>query len=260
MISVTEHPRPEQGRRRRWWQRRPPKILAIFSYRYDQHLVPALIDNIRPMVDGWVALDDRDNPAPFSSDTTRRIPLLEAAHAAGADWVLAVDPDERYESRLVQEMPILTGSKLPIVWSFRLREMYTPDSYRTDGIWGRKRQARLFPLFDDLFPAARSGLFARKDFHARWYPRGYAHRRTDLDLYHLKMIDPARRAHRRDVYKTIDPDNRYQAVGYDYLGDDTQCVLETIPRGRGYHPPHLDDGRLWMVGIDSLRDGARANA
>lgn len=242
--------------RRPWWLlgKRPPKVMAVFSYRYDAHLVPALIENLTPFVDGWVSLDDRANPNPMSDDPTRQARLLETAHAAGADWVLAVDPDERYEARLEQVMPVLTAVKLPIAWSFRLREMYTPDSYRTDGVWGQKRQTRLFPLFDDLFPVAQSGRFGRKDFHGPWYPSGYLKRRTDIDLYHLKMIDPARRAHRRDVYKALDPTNRLQSIGYDYLADESGCVLTPIPRGRSYHPPHVEDGGVWMADLEKLTD------
>lgn len=227
--------------------------MAIFSFRYDAHLVPALIENIKPLVDGWVCLDDRSNPAPVSDDPSRRALLLEAAHAAGADWVLCVDPDERFEHRTADAISRLTASRLPIVWSFRLREMYTPGSYRTDGVWGRKRQARLFPLFDDLFPVARSGRFPRKEFHGAWHPTGFAHRRTELNLYHLKMIDPARRAHRRDIYKAVDPSNRFQSIGYDYLADDSGCVLTPIQRGRAYYPPHKDDGGLWMADVERLK-------
>ena len=34
---------------------RPPRVLALFSFRHDAHLVQDLIENIRPMVDGWVS-------------------------------------------------------------------------------------------------------------------------------------------------------------------------------------------------------------
>ncbi len=229
--------------------------MAVFSFRYDHHLVPALIENISPFVDGWIALDDRGNSEPLSTDAARQARLLDAARAAGADWILAVDPDERYEARLADCIHLLTAVKLPVVWSFRLRELYTPGSYRTDGLWGRKRQARLFPLLDQ--PASRSALSGKKDFHDVWHPRGYAHWRTDINLYHLKMIDPARRVRRRDVYSAIDPDNRYQAIGYAYLADESGRVLEPVPRNRAYHPPHVDDGRPWMVEPDALLGRAR---
>lgn len=247
--------------RRPWWwlRRRVPKIMAIFSYRYDAHLVPALIENIKPFVDGWVALDDRNNPAGFSDDPSRRALLLEAAHAAGADWVLGVDPDERFDVRLATEMPKLTASKLPIVWSFRLREMYSPQSYRIDGRWGRKRQARLFPLFPELFPIATSGRFGTEKYHGLWYPSGYAHRRSNIDLYHLKMITAARRAHRRDIYKALDPSNRLQSIGYDYLAEEAGCVLKDVRPG-AYAPAHIDDEGLWMPPVAAAETRTRTHA
>lgn len=74
--------------------------------------------------------------------------------------------------------------------------------------------------------------------------------RSGLNLYHLKMIDPARRSARRDPYSFLDPHRRDQAIGYDYLADATGVQLEPIPPDRRYHPPHLDDGGLWMYDLD----------
>ncbi|MRX37184.1 hypothetical protein GJR93_29645 [Aminobacter sp. MDW-2] len=71
--------------------------------------------------------------------------------------------------------------------------------------------------------------------------------RSGLNLYHLKMIDPARRSARRDLL--LDPHRRDQAIGCDYLADETGVRLETIPADRSYHPPHLDDGGLWMFDV-----------
>ncbi|MHB9448567.1 hypothetical protein ACYG9R_17570 [Mesorhizobium sp. RSR565B] len=36
-------------------------------------------------------------------------------------------------------------------------------------------------------------------------------------------------------------------MGYDYLADEAGAVFEQIPPGRDYHPPHVDDGGLWMA-------------
>ena len=69
---------------------------------------------------------------------------------------------------------------------------------------------------------------------------------SGLNLYHLKMITRARREARRDLYNRLDPDRRFQPIGYDYLADDQGAVLKPIRPGREYHPPHNDDGGLWM--------------
>ena len=77
-----------------------PRVFAVFSYRYDAHLVPGLPENLRPAVDGFVSCDDRDGPPGPSDEPARRAALLRAARAAGADWILAADPDERIEDAL----------------------------------------------------------------------------------------------------------------------------------------------------------------
>ncbi|QOF72455.1 hypothetical protein IG197_05090 [Aminobacter sp. SR38] len=48
--------------------------------------------------------------------------------------------------------------------------------------------------------------------------------------------------------KADDPDRRDQAIGYDYLADETGVQLEP-PADRPYHPPHVDDGGLWMFDL-----------
>ena len=40
-------------------RRGKPKIIAIFSFPYEAHLVPALLENIRPFVHGYACWDDR---------------------------------------------------------------------------------------------------------------------------------------------------------------------------------------------------------
>jgi hypothetical protein len=124
---------------------------------------------------------------------------------------------------------------------FRLRELYSPDAYRVDGVWGQKIQFRLFPL-------RGAQRFSAQPFHGQWVPTQPEHTllHSDLNLYHLKMIAPARRRARRDLYEFVDPTHRYQAIGYDYLADDSGMVLEAIPDGRSYLPQHIEDGRLWM--------------
>ncbi|WAX92818.1 hypothetical protein N7E70_013940 [Aminobacter sp. NyZ550] len=240
MITVTAKPQ----RRRRWrdFFRRRQTVLAVFSYRYDAHLVPDLLTNIDPIVDGWVALDDRASTGIVSSEFERQRTLIGAARAAGADWILAMDPDERFEIGAATAIRRLLYPRKPTAWGFNLRELYEPDAYRIDGIWGQKVRYRLFPAFD-------AAELPDRGMHACWYPRDgrYLERHCDLNLYHLKMIAPVRRTARRDLYNHLDPQLRDQPIGYDYLADETGARFETIPQGRAYAPPHHDDGGLWMA-------------
>jgi hypothetical protein len=215
-----------------------PFVLAAFSFRYDAHLVEGLIANVSRFVDGWIAYDDRGSEAVFSDEVERRRILVRKAHAMGARWLLAVDPDERFEDGLADRIADMTSIADPACWSFNLRELYAPDQYRVDGLWGRKTQARLFPLRADL----RLGTTA---LHAPWCA-AFRPLDSQLNLYHLKMITPARRKARSALYNALDPDGRFQSEGYDYLADDEGAVLEPIPPGRGYSPAHQDDGGLWM--------------
>jgi hypothetical protein len=221
--------------------RRTPHVLAIFSYRYDAHLVPALIANVEPLVDGWVAYDDREARELFSNEGARRTALLTAAKDAGARWALAVDPDERFEAALAEAMPRLTAVADARAYTFALREMYGPDRYRVDGVWGRKRQARLLPIGHGVTPA-------EGELHVSWSAFTPGARLTDtpFNLYHLKMITAERRRARAALYRHLDPERRMQPIGYDYLADDRGARLEQIPPGRDYHPPHEDDAGLWM--------------
>ena len=249
MITVSlkpvslEHPRTK------------PYVLAVFSYRYDAHLVPDMLANIDPLIDGWVSFDDRASSALFSDEPTRRYALLAAARDAGAQWVLAVDPDERFEASLTSAMPTLLAAQGSIAYSFANREMYDTEHYRIDGLWGRKTQTRLFRMSDDIAPSPTP-------LHALWHymiPNAEV-RDSGFNIYHLKMISFARRRARADLYNHLDPHRQFQSIGYGYLADEQNAVFEKIPEGRGYQPPHHEDDGLWMPAVVGTETVARAAA
>ncbi|MGO9483299.1 MAG: glycosyltransferase [Rhodomicrobium sp.] len=223
-----------------WRQRRRnrPVLLGIFSYRYDAELVPDLLQNIEPAVDGWVAFDDRKAGGLFSSEPQRRKALIERARELGATWVLALDPDERIERGAATRIRALTAERQRVIWELNLREMFTPSAYRVDGVWGAKMQGRLFPVFD-------GALNSEQPLHGAWCDpaAGYSVLPAGLNLYHLKMLDPAQRLARRDLYNLLDPDRLYQKAGYDYLVDESDAVFEQIPPGRDFFPAHREPAK-----------------
>ena len=227
--------------------RRPPDVVAIFSFRYDAHLVPDLIENLRPIVDGFIAYDDRDSTTPYTDERQRKATLLQAARDMRVRWVLLVDPDERLERAASSRMPMLTSGIAPVIWKFRLREMYTPQAYRADGIWKNKRVSCLFPLLEGQ-------VFSDWLLHGQRAPLNpeYEKRDSGLNLYHLKMIGPERRVARRDLYKALDPYNAYQMIGYDYLADETGVVLKKVSSSREYRPLHRETGGLWQVDLEAV--------
>lgn len=217
-----------------------PMVIAVFSYRYDAHLVPGLIENIEPIVHGYAAWDDRQATGELSSEPQRRNRLVTQARKMGARWILAVDPDERFESGLARRLPALLQKGESVLWRFSLHEMFTPDSYRIDGVWGRRRRLRLFPvraISQDLTVGLHGWWIADRT--------GFTLMDAQTNLYHLRMATPERRRLRRDLYATADPTRQFQPIGYDYLDDERGMVLEKIPAGRDFHPPFVEDHGLW---------------
>ncbi len=220
---------------------RIPMIVAVFSYRYDAALVPALVSNITPMVHGMVSCDDRKATTALTDDNTRRNRLHSAARSMGADWILAVDPDERYEKALADRIGDMTvKDHARTLWVFNLCEMFSQTTYRTDGIWGNKTQMRLYPASATLSPLGEI-------LHSGWVniDPAYSYTKSGLNLYHLRHASPARAQHRRDTYAAADPMRRFQPVGYDYLVDMRAARLTQIRPGRHFEPAHVEDHGLW---------------
>ncbi len=227
--------------------RRKPMVLAVFSYRHDAHLVPGMLANIAPFTHGYIGWDDRATREALSSEPERRNRLLAEARRMGADWVLAIDPDERFEDQLAARMPEMLAAGAGNLWHFVLREMFSPSAYRADGVWGAKTLLRLMPI------AAVCKELA-VPLHAAWVAdgNGFSHRQSRINLYHLRMATPERRAARRALYSAADPERRFQRLGYDYLDDERGMVLHPIPNGRGYSPPFTEDHGLWAPAPDAV--------
>jgi hypothetical protein len=226
------------------------KVIAVFSYRYDAHLVPGLLANIEPAVQGWVAFDDRPSSSALTDEPARRNTLIDAARADGADWILAVDPDERFEKGFWDRIGDMTRlDRAPALWTFQFCEMFAQDAWRVDGLWGAKRKMVLFPAsVAKPSPAA---------LHGGWVAdaSGIPTRSSQLRLYHLRMATLERRNHRRDTYASADPERQFQAIGYDYLADETGQVLRAIEPDRSFHPPFVEDGGLWAPPEQELVPG-----
>lgn len=215
-------------------------VLAAFSYRYDAHLVPDLLRNIDPAVHGYVSWNDQSADAALTSEPARRTLLLQEARRLGASWILAVDPDERFEDNLAVEMPRMIGRGEGNLWMFSVREMFDAEHYRTDGVWGGKSHMRLFPM-----SAVKGELTVA--LHGRWISdsSGFTTRDSRINLYHLRMATKARRSLRRDLYAAADPGRAFQKIGYDYLDDERGMRLEAVPASRAFTPPFTEDGGLW---------------
>lgn len=201
-----------------------PRLVGLFSfYEADEHYVKGLKASM-PYVDMWISHDDRGNKEYWYHEGKIRNKLIRQATEAGARWVICCDPDERYEERASVVIPHLVEQNDPYVYSFRLREMYDLTSYRVDGIWGRKRQTRLFPI-------KANSVYLNRPVHSPWMPTNMRIKSVELNLYHFKMMDPAKRVERVEIYNRVD---QAKLQDYNYLADETHIKLEKIPYGREY--------------------------
>ncbi len=178
----------------------------------------------------------RRSPHTWDEPENRRL-LVEAAGRHAPDWLVAVDADERLErafrERARAEIARAERDGIPAL-SVHFRELWgSPDTFRADGIWGTKRFARFFKYRADaeLDPRALHGHWAPLNSRVGGgFPPG------DLIVYHLRMVDAEARRERRERYEKLDPENRFQKVGYAYLTDEAGLELRPLPAGRDYEP------------------------
>ena len=237
--------------------RRRVRLLCVLAVRDDRRFLEGFFDNVAPHVDGIVACDDgsTDGSAellerqPAVLELLRNPPgrerwdevgdfkaLVAAAHRHGAEWIVSLDADHRVERRFrdrteraIRRARLAGMSAL----SFHVRELWdSPDRYRVDGIWGDKRRVALWAARPDHVFDERELHALKVPMQARW---GGLWPLADLEVYHLRMVEPEDRRARRRRYQELDPDEAYQpGIGYAYLTDERGLQLQPVPRRRGY--------------------------
>ncbi len=240
----------------------PKKICLVVCVYNEAARLPQYLKHIEPYVDFIVALDDGstddtkdilrasskvkkiiENPSKKKIDIwdelENRSKILTSAKEMGADWVIALDPDERFEKRFLNSLrKIVESSNQKTVYGLRFRELWgSYDQYRSDGIWGEKKRYCLFPLNGNITYADKE-----QKLHHRWYPDDLVGHEflLDYDMYHFKMVLPENRQKRKDLYKRLDPKNKYQTIGYDYLVDEKGLLLSRISEGHEYDSETVD--------------------
>ena len=238
---------------------RPHRLLAVCAFYNEADYLPGLLENLDGKVDGLIALDDgsEDGSAglveghPLVRRLLRRPPtsphrfdekanlrsLVEAVWETDAEWVVAVDADERLEDGFrarAEAAMARADAEGQRAFSVQMRELWNqPDLFRTDGVWGQKRPAR-------LFRNDRSHEFDTQSLHCQWASLSARQNgrfpEADLVVYHLRMIRPESRAARRRRYELLDPEARWQTLGYAYLTDEDGIQLQRVPPDRDYHP------------------------
>lgn len=209
------------------------RIVALVSYKYDEDYLADLKGNLDGLVDEVILRYDDDGSF-WKHEGQYRKDMLAQAQRAGADYVIVIDPDERLERSARRKLRQLAeehhGEK--VLFELNFRELYAPNKYRVDGLWGRKSRVMLFPLRPD-------NVYSDAKLHAPRQPLNsdYTTIATGLNVYHLKHIEPQLRSHRKQIYNKLDPEGALNGdAGYDYLDDETGMELVRIPLGRGYAP------------------------
>jgi hypothetical protein len=97
-----------------------------------------------------------------------------------------------------------------------------------------------------LFPLLDGQEFDELALHSGWQPKNSDYNRilTDINIYHLKNIDPKNRLQRAKMYEKLDPRHDFQPIGYDYLADESGLIVERITPDREYFPPYSESYNL----------------
>ena len=228
-------------------------LLAIMCVRNEEYYLPTFLEHIRDYVDGFVVLDDGSTDHTIEilekepkvlkiiknkvtnkidwDEADNRKKLLRESYKVSPDkdntWVICCDPDERFETRFLRKMKKVCKPDVFKVYGVHFREVHDNyKTYRVDGIWNDKYKYILFPLkkqmtFDEIY---------KQRHHINWFYDDIKDclEMTKYNLYHLKMLKKEDRIKRAKLYDQLDPDKKMQAIGYDYLYDETNMVLKKI--------------------------------
>lgn len=232
--------------------------MAVFGWKFEpEWLIRDMKRNLAPWVDSFAVVDCRWRRSElWINEGHYRQLQRKAARWKRADWVLVTSPDERWEDGAGEIIrPLIDGKKDKVVYKFHLREMWTPTAYRVDKLWGRKLRGRLYPFL----PEQRMSTRRIQSGPTPIIDGSYQVRLLDLNIYHLKMIEPENRVLRAEVFEALDPDYKHQTrdpaklswrrrqldpegvllrEGYHYLYNEEGIELEEIPEGHGYSPPY----------------------
>ncbi|CCO09051.1 glycosyltransferase [Desulforamulus hydrothermalis] len=160
----------------------------------------------------------------FNNEIVLRQQLWNMAVKAGAEWILILDADEKFEDKAVKEIPLLTLDPDIDVYYFRLYDMWDEQHYREDTYWQAHLTYRPFMLrYKPGFPYK----WLTTPQHCGRFPvnikifKGCA---NPLRIKHLGWMKPADRLLKYRRYMQLDPEGKYGVM------EQYKSILDTEPR------------------------------
>jgi len=194
----------------------------------------AFIDNLEMDVNADYVIKTKKGDLPWNDNANRLMSMTAAAHM-DADWILSIDSDEdidhRINSRDDMEEIIndLEKAGCNSMW-FALREMWESEYiYRADGLWGTKTRLRLKKNFLKGKEAAIKPSIEKK-YHGGFNYPGIPIKAGPAvyEIYHYGCVTESKRQQRVAKYNELDPDKKFQRMGYDYMLDYSGLELKTV--------------------------------
>lgn len=245
-----------------------PRLAVLLPARNAEADLPGWLAGVRGLADLVVALDDGSTDATAEilaadplvttllrhpqregyagwDDARNRAELLDAARAAGADWALFLDADERIDAddRAALRAFLDTGeADRDEAYGFRVHRMQGGlDRYDQAGLW----VYRLFAVRPDrTLPTER--------LHHVPVPVEIPperRRRTTIRIQHLGGMSAERRAARYRKYEEADPDREHQ-LSYEALLAEPVALRRWEPRPPGL--PVLADTARGVADLHAL--------
>lgn len=148
------------------------------------------------------------SPEPLFSvnESSMRSRLWQIAVERRPDWLLAIDADELFEERIVEEIDGLVNQREYDAIDFRLFDFWKGEThYRVDGAWNPWNR---FVRFLVRYDPHRQATWPNLPVHSgRWpleYRRGISSYQSDVRVKHLGWVNPEEHRQKYEFYAEWD--------------------------------------------------------
>ncbi|MBP1760879.1 MAG: hypothetical protein H6Q64_421 [Firmicutes bacterium] len=188
------------------------KIVAMMPVRNEAgRYLKEVLAHLSRWVDAIVILDDcsdddtidvtghfekvivykNDEPLFASNEPAMRRKLWQLAAEEKPDWIVAVDADEIFEDRIINEIDLLLDQNDFYGISFRVFDFWQdPASYRIDGGWNPWRKSLLFMV---RYNPHLDSQWMQREVHCGRFPQAYENRiayYSDIRVKHYGWLNP----------------------------------------------------------------------